>query len=101
MIFGAERLKFKECDRLTAIAQGINNLGGRVEITPDGLIINGMPKLSGGRAEGFNDHRIVMSLSVAALRCQGDTVITDRESINKSYPSYFDEYSKLGGIIKE
>ena len=60
-----------------------------------------MPKLSGGRAEGFNDHRIVMSLSVAALRCQGDTVITDRESINKSYPSYFDEYSKLGGIIKE
>lgn len=101
VIFGAERLKFKECDRLTAIAQGINNLGGRVEITPDGLIINGMPKLSGGRAEGFNDHRIVMSLSVAALRCQGDTVITDRESINKSYPSYFDEYSKLGGIIKE
>ncbi|MCQ4021562.1 MULTISPECIES: 3-phosphoshikimate 1-carboxyvinyltransferase [unclassified Ruminococcus] len=99
VIFGAERLRIKECDRLEAVCSGIKNLGGCAVQTEDGLIIKGKPTLCGGRCEGYNDHRIVMSMSIAALRCENDVTITDRESISKSYPDYFEDYKMLGGII--
>lgn len=97
VISGAERLRIKECDRLAAMADGLFRLGADIKETPDGLVINGVETLHGGFAEGYNDHRIVMSLSTAAAGCDGDIVITDMESINKSYPSYFEEYKRLGG----
>lgn len=101
IIYGAERLKIKESNRLKAISDGINNLGGCAMVTDDGLIINGKSSLSGGRCEGYNDHRIVMALSIAALKCSGRTIITDKESINKSYPNFFEDYKLLGGAIIE
>lgn len=100
VIYGAERLRIKECDRLEAVCSGINNIGGCAAQTEDGLIIKGKPTLSGGKCEGYNDHRIVMALSIAALRSENSVTITDRESINKSYPDYFEDYKTLGGIIK-
>ena len=100
VIYGAERLRIKECDRLEAVCSGINNIGGCAVQTEDGLIIKGKQALSGGKCEGYNDHRIVMAMSVAALRCENSVTITDRESINKSYPNYFEDYKMLGGIIK-
>ncbi len=98
VITGAERLRIKECDRLAAMAQGLSRLGADITETPDGLVINGCDNLKGALVEGFNDHRIVMSLSTASARCIGDIVITDMESINKSYPSYFEDFRSLGGI---
>lgn len=97
VISGAERLRIKECDRLAAMRDGLSRLGADIEETPDGLVINGVDSLRGGLAEGCNDHRIVMSLSTAAARCDGIIEITDMESINKSYPSYFEDYVRLGG----
>lgn len=96
-ISGAERLRIKESDRLKTTADMLNALGGRVEETEDGLIIEGAGALSGGVVDGANDHRIVMSASVAALGCGKSVTITDRESVNKSYPEFFDEYFRLGG----
>lgn len=93
----AERLRLKESDRLAAMAQGLNRLGGRVRELPDGLEITGVERLRGGAAEGFKDHRIVMALSVAALRSEKETVLTDAESIRKSYPEFFRDYNSLGG----
>ena len=98
VITGAERLRIKECDRLAAMAQGLSRLGADITETPDGLVINGCDNLKGALVEGFNDHRIVMSLSTASARCIEDIVITDMESINKSYPSYFEDFRSLGGI---
>lgn len=97
-IFNAERLRVKESDRLKSTADMLNALGGSVEITDDGLNITGKDRLKGGSVNGCNDHRIVMSASIAALRCENKVEITDRESINKSFPNYFEEYEKLGGI---
>lgn len=99
VISGAERLRIKECDRIEAVCRGINDLGGSAEQTADGLIIHGKSSLSGGKCEGYNDHRIVMSMSIAALRCESNVTITDRESISKSYPDYFEDYEMLGGKI--
>ena len=96
-ITGAARLRIKESDRLTAIADGIRRLGGKVEELPDGLILTGVPTFLGGKAEGYNDHRIVMALSIAALCSQTTVELTDAQSICKSYPNFFDDYKRLGG----
>ena len=98
VIKGAERLRIKECDRLAAMADGLSKLGAVVEETKDGFIITGVKSLHGGEVKGYNDHRIVMSLAVAATQADGDVIISDMESINKSYPGFFEDYRKLGGV---
>ena len=96
VIYGAERLRIKECDRLAAMTDGLTRLGADIRETTDGLIING-GAIHGGMADGYNDHRIVMSLACASAAADGDIIITGAESINKSYPSFFEDLVKLGG----
>lgn len=96
-IIHAERLRLKESDRLAAMEDAITALGGRAKATADGLIIQGVPSLPGGKAEGRNDHRVVMALAPAALRCEGEISVTDEFSIRKSYPGFFEDFNKLGG----
>ena len=98
VIKGAERLRIKECDRLAAMADGLSRLGADIKETKDGLIITGLKSLHGGEVQGYNDHRIVMSLAVAGTCTDGDVIISDMESINKSYPKFFEDYRKLGGV---
>lgn len=96
-ITGAARLRLKESDRLAAVADGIRRLGGRVEEGPDSLTITGVSRLAGGRAEGYNDHRIVMALSMAALGCEAPVTVTDAQSVAKSWPAFFEDYRTIGG----
>jgi 3-phosphoshikimate 1-carboxyvinyltransferase len=97
VIAHAERLRLKESDRLSAMADGLNRLGARVRERPDGLEIAGVERLRGGEAEGRGDHRVVMALAVAALKADGETVLTDAQSVRKSYPGFFRDYNRLGG----
>ena len=97
VISGAQRLRIKECDRLAAMTDGLSSLGADITETEDGLVINGTDMLKGAEVSGYNDHRIVMSLSSAAVRCSGDIIISDAHSINKSYPSFFEDFNNLGG----
>ena len=94
----AERLRLKESDRLAAMAAGLQALGARVRETADGLVLSGVEQLAGGKADGANDHRVVMALAVAALRAAGPCTVTGAESIRKSYPDFFRDYKMLGGI---
>lgn len=98
VIKGAERLRIKECDRLAAMADGLSRLGADISETKDGLIIKGVKFLHGGEVKGYNDHRIVMSMAAAGICADGDVIISDRESISKSYPKFFEDYKKLGGV---
>lgn len=93
----AERLRLKESDRLSAMADGLSALGADISQAPDGLDIRGIPRLRGGSAEGRNDHRVVMALAVAALRSEKSVTVTDAESVRKSYPDFFRDYNALGG----
>ncbi len=93
----AERLRIKESDRLTSTAAMIRSLGGKVKELPDGLRIEGIKQFTGGTVDGFRDHRIIMSAAVGALRASGEVTITTPDSVNKSYPSFFDVYHILGG----
>ncbi|NCB50641.1 MAG: 3-phosphoshikimate 1-carboxyvinyltransferase [Clostridia bacterium] len=92
---GAARLRLKESDRLKTVSAMINALGGKAEELPDGLAIWGKP-LVGGRVDGAGDHRIVMAAAVAAA-CGGGAEIAGAEAVGKSYPGFFEEYSRLGG----
>ena len=96
-IYGAERLKIKESDRLTAISENLNSIGAHIQKTEDGLIIEGCDGLLGGKVKGYNDHRIVMSMSIASTKAHGKIVIDDAHSVNKSYPRFWEDFNILGG----
>lgn len=96
-IINAERLRIKECDRLKATAELLNNLGGKVKELSDGLEITGVSSLKGGNVNGYNDHRIVMSAAVCAARSDEDITATFAISINKSYPDFYIDYNSIGG----
>lgn len=96
VIRGAQRLRFKESDRIEAIVSNLKKMGVNVTETDDGMIID-PSSVSGASVKGYNDHRIVMAFSVAGLFAAGKTRIDDAESVNKTYPSFFDDFKKLGG----
>nr|MDE6659038.1 3-phosphoshikimate 1-carboxyvinyltransferase [Eubacterium sp.] len=96
-IVGGERLRFKESDRIESVVSNLKRLGADVTETADGMIINGGKSLKGAELLGYNDHRIVMAFSMAALFADGETVITEANSIDKTYPSFFEDYNRIGG----
>lgn len=91
----AERLRYKESDRLMTTSKMLGNLGAEVEETADGLVITGREYLEGGETETFNDHRIAMAAAVAAGGCRRDVIIKGCECTAKSYPLFFEDFEKL------
>lgn len=97
-IKGAARLRLKESNRLAAMTRCLNLAGGKVIETADGLSIEGVERLHGGvKVPGFHDHRIVMSMAVAALRCEQPLTIENAESVGKSWPEFFTVFNRCGG----
>ena len=97
-ICNAARLRFKECDRLTAVREMLESLGVVVSETSDGLTITGRPEgFDAGPVEGYNDHRIVMAAAIAATRANGTVRITWREAVRKSYPAFWEDFASVGG----
>jgi 3-phosphoshikimate 1-carboxyvinyltransferase len=98
-ITGAGRLRIKESDRLLAVTKCLRAMGADIKQTKDGLVIKGKEYLKGGKVSGFNDHRIVMSMAIAATYSGNPTVIMGAEAITKSYPGFFEDYKALGGRV--
>ena len=98
IISNAERLRLKESNRLAAISECLNNIGNVNSETDDGIVVWGGEKISGGNVFSFNDHRIVMSMAIASVVSTGDITIRNAEAVNKSYPTFFDDFKALGGI---
>ncbi|MFB1098833.1 3-phosphoshikimate 1-carboxyvinyltransferase [Terribacillus sp. JSM ZJ617] len=95
IIKDAEELRYKETDRIEAIAATLRSFGAEVESTPDGMRIPGNQSLTGATADSFGDHRIGMMIAIASLIATGETVLTDADSINISYPSFFADLRAL------
>ncbi len=101
-IINARRLRIKESDRLKAISTELRKIGAKIQETDDGLIIYGACKLVGGaNVSSWNDHRIAMSLAIAASNCEYDIILENYQAVNKSYPSFWEDYKYLGGTISE
>lgn len=99
-IRGAERLRIKESDRLKTVCAMLEALGGDIEETEDGLIIEGGKPLLGGRVDSAGDHRIAMSAAIASILAANTVVIVGAEAVGKSYPDFWEHFEKLGGKIE-
>jgi 3-phosphoshikimate 1-carboxyvinyltransferase len=109
-IHDAQELRVKESDRIATLAEGLRQMGARLEEFPDGLRLEGhesgagtaTSKLRGAKVNPQGDHRIAMALAVAALGAEGDTVIKDSECVGVSFPEFFKTLERLrGGEVQE
>ncbi len=94
-IRGAEELRVKESDRIKAIATELKKLGVEFEEYPDGISIKGKTSLKGTVVESYHDHRIAMSLAIAALAAEGTTTINNSSCVDISFPGFFEELKRI------
>jgi len=99
VIKNAARLRMKESDRLASTAATLNALGAQVIEGADGLMIRGVPRLTGGVVDAWGDHRIAMMAAIASAVCTEPVTITGAEAVRKSYPQFFEELEGLGKRI--
>ncbi len=99
-IVNASRLRIKESDRIKTVVELVSRLGGKIEETADGMVVYNS-KLSGGKVDSNNDHRIAMSGAIASSVSSKDIIIKDANAVNKSYPKFFKDFNKLNGNAKE
>lgn len=100
-IINASRLRIKESDRLKAVATELSKLGADIKELEDGLVINGKETLKGGTVDSWNDHRIAMALAIASIKCTEPVIIQNSDVVKKSYPTFWNDFKKLGGNINE
>lgn len=99
-IKGVGRLKFKESDRAAVLRNEFAKLGVQIDLVDDTMIVSG-GRVSGGRVHANNDHRIAMATATAAIAAIGNVEIENPECIAKSYPDFFDDFAKIGGLVSE
>jgi cyclohexanecarboxylate-CoA ligase len=88
-------VRLKESDRVSAMLQ-LNRMGGRLELHGDRLVCDGVDHLDGADLSSFNDHRVLMSLAVAASRADGESRLTYPNAYRISYPRFLDEMNGVG-----
>ncbi|MEG1997489.1 MAG: 3-phosphoshikimate 1-carboxyvinyltransferase [Clostridiales bacterium] len=98
LFYHAARLRYKESDRITAVAELIMALGGKVREYADALEVFGQPGgLRGGGVDSRGDHRLVMAAAIASAISTGTIVISQGEAVTKSYPKFWNDFSAAGG----
>ena len=90
----------KECDRIQCMAAELRKMGAWVNETADGLIVK-KSSLTGAKLDSYQDHRMAMSLAVAAMGAQGKTAIAPVECVAKTFPSFVCDFQALGANIEE
>jgi len=94
-IINAEVAKNKECNRIECITQELKKMGANITATDDGVIVK-KSTLKGGMLTTYHDHRMAMALAVAAMNAEGETIINEIACVQKTYPSFFDDFIALG-----
>ncbi|GAB1538564.1 hypothetical protein NUACC21_12260 [Scytonema sp. NUACC21] len=93
----AAELRVKESDRIAVMAHQLNKMGAKVTELPDGMEITGGTPLSGAEVDSYTDHRIAMSLAIAALNASGTTHIQRAEAAAVSYPEFVTTLQQVCG----
>ncbi len=94
-LLNVPQARLKECDRIAAMATELTKMGAYVEELKDGLVIR-QSRLKGTRVHGYDDHRMVMALSIAGLAAEGETIVDTAESAGVTYPDFVDDMAGLG-----
>jgi len=101
VIENCEHVRYKETDRVSAMATELEKLGVSVTEEHDVLTVHGgESSLSAAAVDGYHDHRIIMSLSVAGLVAEGTTTVRGADHVDISFPSFFDVLDDLGGAVE-
>ena len=95
VLTNAEICRHKECDRITEMHNALSAMGADVEQRPDGLVIRS-GRLRGARFDSRADHRMVMTLALAAMVAEGSSRITDVECVRKTFPSFVERMTAIG-----
>ena len=99
VIYGTDRLRHKESDRAIVLQREFGKLGLPIELDGNAMRVVGGTGLQGGVVHATGDHRIAMSLAIAALRANGPVVIEEAESVRKSYPDFWDDLRSVGASV--
>jgi len=99
-LYNVEQARLKECDRISAITKELRRMGAKIEEFKDGLSIE-YSRLSGQEVHGYHDHRMVMALAIAGMASEGKTIIDTAESVNVTYPSFFDDFKSIEARIDQ
>jgi 3-phosphoshikimate 1-carboxyvinyltransferase len=94
-VTGAEELRVKESDRISALAEGFRRMGADIDEQHDGFHVRGSRRLRGGEVDARNDHRLAMAFAIAALGASGPTTIHDAGAAAVSYPEFFSVLESL------
>jgi 3-phosphoshikimate 1-carboxyvinyltransferase len=95
VVSGAQELRVKESDRISALADGLRRMGADIDERPDGFHVRATRRLRGGEVDALNDHRLAMAFAIAALGASGPTTIHDAGAAAVSYPEFFSVLESL------
>ncbi|MFA6133904.1 MAG: 3-phosphoshikimate 1-carboxyvinyltransferase [Phycisphaerae bacterium] len=95
VLTNAEVCRHKECDRIAEMHKALSAMGASVEERPDGLVVR-HSRLHGARIDSRGDHRMVMTLAVAALGASGQTLVSDIECVKKTFPNFVEQMQAVG-----
>lgn len=100
VLSGTGRLQTKESNRALVLKESFANLGVRIDLENDQMIIHG-GRVEAGSVHSSNDHRIAMAAAIAGVKAAGKVEITGSDCVSKSYPHFFDDFIKMGGTADE
>lgn len=99
VISNIDHARLKESDRVAAMLQ-LNTMGGRLRVSDSQLIIQGVERLSGADLSSFNDHRVLMSLAIAATRATSRSRLTYPNAYRISYPEFLNAMNGIGARME-
>jgi 3-phosphoshikimate 1-carboxyvinyltransferase len=97
-LVGIERGRLKESNRVSAVREGLQKMGIKVQEARNRLIITG-PTPKGSVIDSKGDHRIAMAFSILGS-VAGETVINDAECVSKTFPQFWEVFKSIGGEVK-
>jgi len=97
VVSGAEELRHKESDRITAVVDGLGALGGEIEATDDGFAVRGTGGIRGGTLDAAGDHRLAMLGAIAGLASREGVEIRGFDAAAVSYPGFERDLRTLTG----
>lgn len=98
-IFNVKHARYKETDRIAILSRELQKLGVKVKEKEDGMILEAPDKSQGAELNSENDHRLFMAFCIAGMFV-GDSIVSNPESIEISYPNFISDMNNVGGKIK-
>jgi 3-phosphoshikimate 1-carboxyvinyltransferase len=95
VVRGAQELRVKESDRIAGVVEGLRGLGGEIEATEDGFVVQGSGGLRGGTIDAKGDHRMAMMGAIAGLASKEGVEVLGMEAADVSYPGFVEDLTGL------